>query len=481
MATIQATPRLYPTLGSLADLLTSSYSPERTQQMQGLMRFLEVPAIARTLDRISYGEPLTTGAGMTTEMRPDTKSALLSMLGAVPVGRAVEPAAMAAGQAAERVAERVVPQVLDRGGLGREMLLGMGQGTRSYAYRPNPPSKRDPVVGTRFERENLGGMADRTYVDPETLRGSSILAMPWDSTNRNYLIKSISDVELPSSVLTSGGQDYARDVNNLMNMIGGASNEAIAKRIVDRAKIAQAENLAQGGTGRVIYAPSTMGAYGENFSTMPTNILLGLVDTAKLNKREINNIDKSIRNFKVAKQQTKKVDGKEVTKRVVTQPFKDFKGVMTEAGRLQLASKDAGELRKALVNRLYLKNQQRRLGFNEEDLIASITDPNIAGVPKGYIGNTLIEALPARGISPSAHPSYSHDFGGTYGGSLLQSIPIEVAMPKAYKIAAEENMGKKGSLRNMAIGALEKKKSGAAEFVDDQTINAIGEYLRLNR
>jgi hypothetical protein len=137
MNRIQATPRVNPTIGGLADLLAASYSPQRTQQLQGLMKFLGVPDVAQTLDRISYGEPITTGRGMTTELRPEAKSTLGALLGLVPIGRAAAPAAeaatMAAGRAGERVAERVVPQVMERGGLPAEMLGAMAQGTQSPA------------------------------------------------------------------------------------------------------------------------------------------------------------------------------------------------------------------------------------------------------------------------------------------------------------------------------------------------------------
>jgi len=40
--------------------------------------FLSVPAIQRTLERLSYGEPLTTGKGMTTRMRDDTVDAAMA-------------------------------------------------------------------------------------------------------------------------------------------------------------------------------------------------------------------------------------------------------------------------------------------------------------------------------------------------------------------------------------------------------------------
>ena len=69
-----------------------------------LSDLLGVPAIQRTAERAAYGEPLTTGKGWTTRMRPDTEEALLSApqfippLAAVaratkglPVGMAIKP------------------------------------------------------------------------------------------------------------------------------------------------------------------------------------------------------------------------------------------------------------------------------------------------------------------------------------------------------------------------------------------------------
>jgi hypothetical protein len=152
MDRIQATPRVRPVIGGLADMLAASYSPERTQQMQGLMQFLQVPDIAQTLDRISYGEPITTGRGMTTALRPEAKSTLGALLGLVPMGRAAEPVAMTAGRAGERVAERVVPQVMERGGLPAEMLGAMAQGTQS----PATVFHGSPHLFQRFDASRMG-------------------------------------------------------------------------------------------------------------------------------------------------------------------------------------------------------------------------------------------------------------------------------------------------------------------------------------
>lgn len=350
--------------------------------------------------------------------------------------------------------------------------------SQAGVYLVSTPTKPNPEVGKRFEREFLGGLAEKQYFDPQRMKGGSLLIMPWDSTNRNMRVSSISDVALPNPVVTTGGQDFARDLRHIEQGIGGASNIDIAKRILDRVAVARQENLAMGGTGEVFMLPSTMGANAENFSTMPSDILTGLLDTAKLKKAEIKSIDAAIRHAKLPKMMT--IDG--VKQRVNTTPFTRFSGVMTEEGRQQLLSGDgletsAGELRKVLANRLYLKSLQERLGFNQEDLVAAITDPALVGVPKGYVGNTIIKASDNGRLLPSTHPAYDTDFSGNYVGSWLNNVPVEVAMPKAFAARAARHHGKKADLRTMAIGDLEKSKSGVSEFVDDQTINSLMEYL----
>lgn len=134
---IRPTPR-NPFLGGLADLLEASTSPERTQQMQGIMSMLNVPAVASTLNRMSYGAPLTSGAGGlggTTRILPDVLEAAMTvapMAGAT--AKVAGKGAMMAGRAGERMAERVVPQIMERGGLPAELLQGMAQGTQRKIF-----------------------------------------------------------------------------------------------------------------------------------------------------------------------------------------------------------------------------------------------------------------------------------------------------------------------------------------------------------
>lgn len=135
---IRATPMQYPILGLLADRL------KRAQQFavapggyanppaEILLNLLGIPAIQQTMERVAYGEPLTTGRGMTTRVRPEVAEAAMTLLpAAAGTARVAERGAMAAGRAGERMAERMVPQIMERGGMPAGLLQDLAQGSRS--------------------------------------------------------------------------------------------------------------------------------------------------------------------------------------------------------------------------------------------------------------------------------------------------------------------------------------------------------------
>ena len=481
---IRATPYRYATAGTANDLIGGLLGylrdPRRTQQMQGLAGLLESTGIPKTVERLAYGEPLTNlqQANVPT-LRPETAEALLTLLpvpsGASRAARAADPLVQRYGPKLETAIEPVLASAYNRGGLTREMVEAMGSGTQSNVYRPTTPLKPDPTVGTRFEREFLGGLAEKTPLKIEDYQGASVMLMPWDSTSRNYKITGISDESLLNPVITHGGQDYARDLSHIEQGIAGASNLGIAKRIRDRDAIARQENIAAGGTGEILHLPITMGPGSENFSVMPTEILLNFADRANLKKSEIKEFDDSIRDFKIAKGTGEK--------RKVVQPFKNFKGIMSEEGRIQMYSGEgidstAGELRKAIADRFYMKGNQERFGFNAEDVSAALTDEALLGVPKGYVGNTVIMTSPeGMHLRPSVNRTYNTDFTGEYQGTLGQSIPAEVLLAEKFGLLSNEFAGKKGDIRNMAIGALEKRKEGVSQIIDEPMIERYYRYL----
>ena len=488
MAELRATPYANPLTGLSNDviqgLLGYMKDKRRTQQLQGLAGLLESTGIPKTVERAAYAESPTGLLNALTNvnranvplLKPETADALMTL---APVPSGANKAAMAAGRAGERYAERVVPQILERGGLPAEMVQAMGSGTQSNVYRQSTPLKPDPSVGTRFEREFMGGLLDKTPLKLEDYQGASVMIMPWDSTSRNYKILGVSDEMLANPIITHGGQDYARDLAHIEQGIAGASNLGIAKRIRDRDKMARMENLEAGGTGEILHLPVTMGSGSENFSVMPVEVLLNFADKANLSKESLKEFDDSIRNFKVAK-------GKGEDRKV-SYPFKDFKGIMSEEGRIQMYSGEgvdstAGELRKAITDRFYLKENQEKFGFNAEDVSAALTDPALVGVPKGYVGNTVIMSTPeGMSIRPSINRTYNTDFTGQYEGTLGQSLPVEVLLAEKFGLLGNEFAGKTGDIRNMILGALEKRKEGVSQIVDEPMIERYYKYLANQR
>lgn len=94
---IKATPR-NSVLGLFSDIvnlpLQYMSAPERTQQSQGAAQFLYGTGIPQTLERMSYGDSLFSGAGGlggTTRMRPETADALMNVAPLAPVVGRVLP------------------------------------------------------------------------------------------------------------------------------------------------------------------------------------------------------------------------------------------------------------------------------------------------------------------------------------------------------------------------------------------------------
>jgi hypothetical protein len=135
-------------------------------------------------------------------------------------------------------------------------------------------------------------------------------------------------------------------------------------------------------------------------------------------------------------------------------------------------------LRKAITDRFYLKENQMKFGFNAEDVSAALTDPALVGVPKGYVGNTVILSAPdGMNIRPSANRTYNTDFTGQYEGTLGQNLPVEVLMAEKFGLLNDAFAGKTGDIRNMVLGALEKRKEGVSQIVDQPMIERYYKYL----
>jgi hypothetical protein len=465
-------------LGQLARMLRTTEgdiaAPEflpRGLDVMGLVRQLMLPS-AETVEKLSYGDPLFRMPTQSNIPITADREYLADVVGMAPM---VPAASRATTRLSNEAADQLVRAITGTQATAPQVLEAAGQMLPlSSVYRRSTPLNPDPSVGTRFEREYIGGLADKTPVNLEDLQGSSLMIMPWDLSSRNYRITSISDEPLAVPYVTHGGQDYARDIEHIKQGVGGASNLGIAQRIVGRANQARVENLEAGGSGRVIPLPSTMGDYSEFFSVQPTMTMFSFLDATKPTKKAVQEFDRSIRNYVRPNEKDRK-------------RLKNFKGIMTEEGRMQLLTGEgldttAGDARTVLMKKFKDKKNQESFGFNIEDLSAAMTDEALAGLPTGYVGNTVL-AVGDEGmhLRPSINPTYNTDFTAQYLGSLGQSVPVEVLFPKTFDSILREMAGKTGNQRAMAIGALEKRKEGISELVDQQVIDSYYNYLQQQR
>ena len=150
-ALMQATPR-NALLGRLSDALAYTYSPERTQQAQMMAQFLGAPAISRTLDKMSYGEPLTTGAGGLGGTTRFNNDALETAMTIAPM---VGPAARLAGKGAMATGRFVAPRA---GQLAEQYMVKTGGILPLDVYHGTPhtlpPTARNPLG--EFDASKIG-------------------------------------------------------------------------------------------------------------------------------------------------------------------------------------------------------------------------------------------------------------------------------------------------------------------------------------
>jgi hypothetical protein len=357
-------------------------------------------------------------------------------LGVAPLARAFQAPAMALGRAGERVAERVVPQIMQRGGLPAELLQGMAQGSRSNVYLPTTPKNPNPLVGTRYQTEQLPGIVPRRPVNYDEMLGGSIMTYPTDILSRNTRVTNVSDIPLGSnSFVTPGGLMYMMDEGNIANKIGYASNQAAATAQNNRALQAIEENLARGGTGRVFMAPHTMPPGGENFSTGPTLGLLSLIDATNPSPKLLEMVSNQMRQATV-----KGVKGK----------YKDFTGLNDPMAREQLLTGEglkagsAGDLRKIFVDKMSNVAAEKGLGFNYPDLQRAMFDPNVMNKPSFLMGDAIYEALPQLGVRPGSHGAYGYNMPGLFFGNT-RGAPVSQFMQPVYNRILPEQMNKPGA------------------------------------
>jgi hypothetical protein len=389
-------------IGGLADLLAAGTSPQRTQQMRGLMEFLQVPDIAQTLDRVSYGEPLTTGRGMTTKLRPEAENTLMAALGMIPAGRPAEAGAMALGRAGERMAERVVPQVMERGGLPAEMLGAMAQGTQSRATRNVGAMGFDPRFDPRVkEQEKLASLVtdvaepkvqvpNVSLVDYE---GRPFITSMADRTGVG-LLQSIGDVSLNRPVNMQGGQDF---------MFNNPGMAWASGKMPSRQLLQEAEIIKQVTGQNPLYLPWRMAPSGGDFATMTGESMLSFAE-ANMNKGTKKKFDSKIKKM-----------------------IPEWAGVNDPKSIEQFRSAP-DSVRKALKNMMDTEFRDAG-GLSIGQARLAVADPKQLKGAEGGLMNVGEIFADQPLISGSGHSSYPYGVPGQGLGRLTEDVNVFQLMP----------------------------------------------------
>lgn len=134
----------------------------------GVDELLSLPEAASLMEDVSYNGPgaLIRGGNVATggigTFRPDPRIASAADVAGTATGvgslatKGATKGALAAGRAGSRLADKAVPQIMERGGLGADILSGMAQGSRSQVIKPK---------GGNWLGGNLAG-----YIDPSIAR-----------------------------------------------------------------------------------------------------------------------------------------------------------------------------------------------------------------------------------------------------------------------------------------------------------------------
>jgi hypothetical protein len=337
-------------------------------------------------------------------------------------------------------------------------------------YLEHTPKKPNPLVGTRFHLEDLGGVNPVTPLDISKIKGAMMTASPADMTSANQRILNIAGIPMTQDIVTHGGHPFARSQKNIERGHGWASNKNAAESAQSRADIAAVEGEMLGGTGQANMLPMTMGKGSENFSVPVAQSYYDIFKQAEFNPNEIQKMNEEIRNYKVRSKT----------------PLQGFLGVEHPEVMQQMLQGGYGlegshhDLRKAFIERAQIKDRMRAMGVNAEDIAGAHLDPNLLGVPQGYVGHTVLQSKPGAQILPSDSTTYSHALQKEYLGDI-GNIPASVLLEKPYKNIYQELQAKfpdktEDQIHAMTLGAMGTRKAGVSQLVDDETINRVGAY-----
>ena len=405
--TIRPTPR-NEYLGALADFLAQSYSPERTQQMQGISKFFGAPEVSQTLDRLSYGEPLTTGAGGlggTTRVRPEVLDAALAVsplaqpatMATLQAARLARQAALAGGKALGPAAAGMAENLLQRQGLMPGVLPAQGRsGFGAFDLRFDPRAKEQARLQEMVRDIQLNPNAQNApAVSLTDFEGRPFITSMADRTAAGGKLLGVDNVQFNRPVELMGGQDY------MFNNPGQvwASAQGPVKQLMK-----QADEIKQATGQNPLYMPWRMAPTGGDFASMTGETMLAYADSA-MGKGQKKLLDRSIKKM-----------------------IPDWSGVSDPASVQQF--RDAPDKVRKAVKSMMDVDFREKGGLNIGGARLAVSDPaqmvgqdaGVMNVGEIFAGNPMIMA--------SGHPSYPRGVPGRGLGTLAEDRNIFELMPE---------------------------------------------------
>ena len=350
----------------------------------------------------------------------------------------------------------------------------------SSGYLHHTAKNPNPLVGTRFEVKDLGGLAPVKPMDLEDIRGNMIHSKPWDLSARNRQILSVSGKPLTTEIIPHGGQGYPRDLEHMAKDIGGASALPISNRTQTITDISSREGEKLGGTGEVTMSPSTMAKFSEDYAIPTFDTYKNLWDQAEPGATRTQALLEKLRFASPVQLKTETPIPFAGMVKDVKYPFRDLKSLDFNDPDVMDRFLKVPDLRKAMIKELRSKENQKMMGYNAEDLSAAHTDPDLLGIPPGYAGHTMIQMRPGSRPTLSSNLTYDTDYAGQYSGSIGHT-PTPVLLNKAYSKINEEMRAlhpnaNEDSLHRLTMGALYTRNEGVSDLVNDEMINRVGAY-----
>jgi len=303
--------------------------------------------------------------------------------------------------------------------------------------------------------EENSAPAPRVIISPEDLYGKVGVQVQGDRSRADSVVRALRGIPVEGGVKLEGGPRYAQLA--LDRNPGGAW---ASMRGAAQGKQNQFDRAAELTGKDPVGIYSAMSLDGVNFSTPVAEAIVKQLRVLKPNKESLAAADREIR-----------------------EDAPEFVGLQSSdvldqiLGKGDFRMEGAGQVRKALVEKLR-KAEYEYQGFPVyDDIVDAITEADLKNAPLGASGYTAFRAIPNAKLIEKAgvktpHGSYDTVIPGEYMGGLQQSVPPEIMFPKIYE-------------RQRALGrnpfrihrSLQTNNQDFEEF-DQQWLDNIMNYLR---